>query len=204
MCPWRNWHRCQMLLPGQTLRKRSWSVQFHFPMPTSLPEIQHPGPGSPAPCRDICMAYAICSSSVILLKSGRPVWPNSCWLMVIFSRASSESAKRKRWQGRADGMSHTGPPTNWFLSCQTPPCPLQSVPLPPSTRGPRTADSTSCTFSPRGGNPSLSSRGCSRPPCLLLLPLPLLFHRNTKGLAKGRVRSDFLLPSPLLGTGEVG
>lgn len=123
MCPWRNWHRCQMLLPGQTLRKRSWSVQFHFPMPTSLPEIQHPGPGSPAPCRDICMAYAICSSSVILLKSGRPVWPNSCWLMVIFSRASSESAKRKRWQGRADGMSHTGPPTNWFLSCQTPPMP---------------------------------------------------------------------------------
>uniref|UniRef100_A0A8C9M3R2 Uncharacterized protein n=1 Tax=Panthera tigris altaica TaxID=74533 RepID=A0A8C9M3R2_PANTA len=29
---------------------------------------------------------AICSSSVILLRSGSPVRPNSCWLMVIFSR----------------------------------------------------------------------------------------------------------------------
>uniref|UniRef100_A0A8C3GF62 Uncharacterized protein n=1 Tax=Cairina moschata TaxID=8855 RepID=A0A8C3GF62_CAIMO len=35
---------------------------------------------------------AICSSSVMLLRSGSPARPNSCWVMVIFSSASSESA----------------------------------------------------------------------------------------------------------------
>uniref|UniRef100_A0A2I3TEJ6 Uncharacterized protein n=1 Tax=Pan troglodytes TaxID=9598 RepID=A0A2I3TEJ6_PANTR len=46
----------------------------------------------PGQTLDICMAQTIFSSSVILLRSGSPVWPNSCWLMVIFSRASSESS----------------------------------------------------------------------------------------------------------------
>uniref|UniRef100_A0A8B9BVQ6 Uncharacterized protein n=1 Tax=Anser brachyrhynchus TaxID=132585 RepID=A0A8B9BVQ6_9AVES len=35
---------------------------------------------------------AICSSSVMLLRSGSPARPNSCCVIVIFSRASSESA----------------------------------------------------------------------------------------------------------------
>uniref|UniRef100_A0A5F9CYR8 Uncharacterized protein n=1 Tax=Oryctolagus cuniculus TaxID=9986 RepID=A0A5F9CYR8_RABIT len=42
---------------------------------------------------------AICSSSVMLLRSGSPERLNSCWLMVIFSRASSESR-----QGRAPAV----------------------------------------------------------------------------------------------------
>nr|AAC05749.1 putative peroxisome microbody protein 175.1 [Homo sapiens] len=29
-------------------------------------------------------------SNPLFLRSGSPVWPNSCWLMVIFSRTSSE------------------------------------------------------------------------------------------------------------------
>uniref|UniRef100_A0A8C3FQ90 Uncharacterized protein n=1 Tax=Chrysemys picta bellii TaxID=8478 RepID=A0A8C3FQ90_CHRPI len=33
----------------------------------------------------------ICSSSVMLLRSGRPALPNSCWVIVIFNKASSES-----------------------------------------------------------------------------------------------------------------
>uniref|UniRef100_A0A8C3SMU6 Uncharacterized protein n=1 Tax=Chelydra serpentina TaxID=8475 RepID=A0A8C3SMU6_CHESE len=34
---------------------------------------------------------SICSSSVMLLRSGRPALPNSCWVIVIFNKASSES-----------------------------------------------------------------------------------------------------------------
>lgn len=67
-------------------------------------------PAAPAPCRDICMAYAICSSSVMLLRSGSPGRPNSCWPMVIFSSASSESGTGRERQGRAGATSPTDPP----------------------------------------------------------------------------------------------
>ena len=61
-------------------------------------------------------------------------------------------------------------------------------------RSPGTSDSTSFTFSPGRGNPGLSGRGSSCPPCLFLLPLPLLFHRNTQGLATGEQSQTFSGP----------
>uniref|UniRef100_A0A8C2TTR8 Uncharacterized protein n=1 Tax=Coturnix japonica TaxID=93934 RepID=A0A8C2TTR8_COTJA len=73
---------------------------------------------------------AICSSSVMLLRSGSPARPNSCWVMVIFSRASSESmgttATLTAWPGAnsaalaqtAHTASRTQPP-----SLDTPPLP---------------------------------------------------------------------------------
>uniref|UniRef100_A0A669QI80 Uncharacterized protein n=1 Tax=Phasianus colchicus TaxID=9054 RepID=A0A669QI80_PHACC len=48
-------------------------------------------PQLPPPVRTLQESpkLAICSSSVMLLRSGSPARPNSCWVMVIFSRASS-------------------------------------------------------------------------------------------------------------------
>uniref|UniRef100_A0A8C4YL78 Uncharacterized protein n=1 Tax=Gopherus evgoodei TaxID=1825980 RepID=A0A8C4YL78_9SAUR len=42
--------------------------------------------GTPDPA-----SHPICSSSVMLLRSGKPALPNSCWVIVIFNKASSES-----------------------------------------------------------------------------------------------------------------
>lgn len=61
------------------------------------------------------------------------------------------------------------------------PLQLEMAPLRPGT-----SESTSFTFSPRCSNSSLGRGGRSSPPGLLLLPLPLLFHRNTKGLVKSK------------------
>lgn len=200
MCPWLNWRQCQLSLPGRTLRKRGQSVQCHS-HPRPWAQAQPPRPDSPAPWRDICMAYAICSSSVILLRSGSPGRPNSCWLMVIFSRASSESGKRRGRQSKTGAMFHRTPKPH-------------PQPITPHIADPHSHRASALrfrdprfhpiTFSASRSNPGLRGRRRSCPPSLLLLSLPLLFHGNAKGLAKGGVRLDMLPPQPwgsLLGAG---
>uniref|UniRef100_A0A670JMI9 Uncharacterized protein n=1 Tax=Podarcis muralis TaxID=64176 RepID=A0A670JMI9_PODMU len=76
--PWRcEWPRCWGRLPagspGRSAGTRGLASHRSRPLPGNK------------------TCTAICSSSVMVLRSGRPARPNSCWPMVILSRASSES-----------------------------------------------------------------------------------------------------------------
>uniref|UniRef100_A0A8C8SY62 Uncharacterized protein n=1 Tax=Pelusios castaneus TaxID=367368 RepID=A0A8C8SY62_9SAUR len=55
------------------------------------PHVDRIIPHSISMCWDLTGRQAICSSSVMLLRSGSPALPNSCWVIVIFNKASSES-----------------------------------------------------------------------------------------------------------------
>uniref|UniRef100_A0A493T7R1 Uncharacterized protein n=1 Tax=Anas platyrhynchos platyrhynchos TaxID=8840 RepID=A0A493T7R1_ANAPP len=82
--------------PGRSAGTRGPASRRSRPPPAGrCPWPRRRPPPPPRPARTLRDEGAICSSSVMLLRSGSPARPNSCWVMVIFSRASSESAHTK-------------------------------------------------------------------------------------------------------------
>lgn len=113
---------------------------------------------------DICRAYAICSSSVMRLKSGRAGVDESVWGADIFSRACSDSATKHRQKNEHSNHISTE------ILC------MEIVWM-----------NILLTISSRSRQASFRSWRNSCPASLILLSLSLLLHWNSQSLKRKKM-----------------